>query len=101
MKSRRPKKMPSLRSDAAAERFVATADLTEYDLSGLKLLAAVRIRVILGARRGFVKRRQQATATPAAMSPGPLPDAAAVESRSCLARRRERPEKQARGVPEN
>ena len=28
--------MPSLRSDAAAERFVATADLTEYDLSGFK-----------------------------------------------------------------
>ena len=36
MKTRRPKKMPSLRSDAAAARFVATADLTEYDLSGLK-----------------------------------------------------------------
>lgn len=28
--------MPSLRSDAAATRFVATADLTEYDLSGFK-----------------------------------------------------------------
>lgn len=36
MKTRRLKKMPSLRSDAAAERFVATADLTEYDLSGFK-----------------------------------------------------------------
>lgn len=36
MKTRRPNKMPSLRSDAAAERFVATADLTEYDLSGFK-----------------------------------------------------------------
>lgn len=30
------KPMPSLRSDAAAEKFVATADLTEYDLSGFK-----------------------------------------------------------------
>jgi predicted DNA binding CopG/RHH family protein len=28
--------MPPLRSDAAAERFVATADLTQYDLSGFK-----------------------------------------------------------------
>jgi predicted DNA binding CopG/RHH family protein len=38
MKARRPKlkKMPSLRSDAAAERFVSTADLTQYDLSGFK-----------------------------------------------------------------
>ncbi len=33
---RRLKRMPSPRSDAAAERFVATADLTEYDLSGFK-----------------------------------------------------------------
>jgi predicted DNA binding CopG/RHH family protein len=36
MKTRRLKKMPSLRSDAAAERFVAKANLTEYDLSGFK-----------------------------------------------------------------
>ena len=28
--------MPSLRGDAAAERFVATADLTEYDLARFK-----------------------------------------------------------------
>lgn len=32
----RAKPMPSLRSDAAAERFVATADLTKYNLSGFK-----------------------------------------------------------------
>ncbi|MDR2244038.1 MAG: BrnA antitoxin family protein [Burkholderiales bacterium] len=32
----KPKSMPSLRSDAAAEQFVATADLSEYDLSGFK-----------------------------------------------------------------
>ena len=30
------KSMPSLSSDAAAEQFVATADLSEYDLSGFK-----------------------------------------------------------------
>ena len=30
------KPLPSLRSDAAAERFVTAADLTEYDLSGFK-----------------------------------------------------------------
>ncbi|MGZ8325856.1 MAG: CopG family antitoxin [Rhodoplanes sp.] len=29
------KKLPKLRSDRAAEAFVATADLTQYDLSGL------------------------------------------------------------------
>jgi predicted DNA binding CopG/RHH family protein len=28
--------MPSLRSDAAAKRFVANVNLTEYDLSGFK-----------------------------------------------------------------
>lgn len=30
------KPMPSLKSDAAAEQFVANADLTQYDLSGFK-----------------------------------------------------------------
>jgi hypothetical protein len=30
------KPMPSLRSDAAAERFVAEADLSDHDLSGFK-----------------------------------------------------------------
>ena len=29
------KKIPSLKTDAAAERFVARADLRQYDLSGL------------------------------------------------------------------
>ena len=32
----RLKKSPPLRSDAAAQRFVAHADLTQYDLSGFK-----------------------------------------------------------------
>jgi len=30
------KKLPNLRSDKAAEDFVAKADLTEYDLTGLR-----------------------------------------------------------------
>ena len=30
------KKIPTFKSDAEAERFVATADLSKYDLSGLK-----------------------------------------------------------------
>ena len=30
------KKIPTFRTDAEAERFVATADLTQYDLSGAK-----------------------------------------------------------------
>jgi predicted DNA binding CopG/RHH family protein len=37
MKRKKPrlKKLPALRSDEAAERFVATADLSQYDLSGM------------------------------------------------------------------
>jgi predicted DNA binding CopG/RHH family protein/uncharacterized DUF497 family protein len=37
MKNRKPrlKKLPVLKSDEAAEHFVATADLSEYDLSGM------------------------------------------------------------------
>ena len=31
-----PKSLPPLRSDAEAEEFVETADLTQYDLSGFK-----------------------------------------------------------------
>ena len=30
------KKIPTFKTDAEAERFVATADLTEYDLSGAR-----------------------------------------------------------------
>lgn len=37
MSGKKPlKPMPPLRSDEEAERFVAEADLTEYDLSGFK-----------------------------------------------------------------
>jgi predicted DNA binding CopG/RHH family protein len=37
MKSKKPrlKRLPILKTDEAAERFVATADLSEYDLSGM------------------------------------------------------------------
>lgn len=31
------KKLPKLRTDKAAEDFVANADLTEYDLSGMRV----------------------------------------------------------------
>jgi len=33
-KAPKPKKLPSFRSDRAAEEFVEKADLSEYDLSG-------------------------------------------------------------------
>ena len=36
MKKAHLKPMPSLRSDAEAEAFVETADLSEYDLSGFE-----------------------------------------------------------------
>jgi len=32
------KPLPSLRSDAQAEKFVASADLSKFDLSGFKLM---------------------------------------------------------------
>ena len=34
--NKKPRKQPTLESDDAAERFVAEADLSEYDLSGFK-----------------------------------------------------------------
>ncbi len=36
MKTHNRKSMPSLASDTAAEHFVATADLSKFDLSGFK-----------------------------------------------------------------
>lgn len=32
------KKLPALRSDEEAEEFVANADLTDYDLSGMRMI---------------------------------------------------------------
>lgn len=36
MSSKKGKPLPSLKSDAEADRFVDTADLSQYDLSGFK-----------------------------------------------------------------
>lgn len=36
MSNKKAKPLPSLKSDAQAERFVDTADLSQYDLSGFK-----------------------------------------------------------------
>lgn len=36
MKTSKLKQMPTLSSDAAAEKFLETSDLSEYDLSGFK-----------------------------------------------------------------
>jgi predicted DNA binding CopG/RHH family protein len=38
-KAKKLKPMPSLRSNAAAEKFVASADLTEFDLSGFESMS--------------------------------------------------------------
>lgn len=32
------KKLPTLKSDKGAEEFVASSDLTEYDLSGMRMM---------------------------------------------------------------
>ena len=53
------KTIPTFKSDAEAERFVATADLSKYDLSGLKPVrfefekksAQLNMRVPPGAAR--------------------------------------------------
>ena len=80
------KKLPALTSDAAAEAFVAEADLTDYDLSGMQtvrfefapkdqrvnmrlpgpLLAAVRQAA---ARRGVPYQRFIRQALEAAVDP--------------------------------
>jgi predicted DNA binding CopG/RHH family protein len=36
MSNEKPKKLPVLRTDEEAERFIDTADLSEFDLSGFK-----------------------------------------------------------------
>lgn len=65
------KPLPSLRSDAAAERFVTAADLTEYDLSGFKPMrfeiapkeAALHMR-LPGALLEAVKAKAKAKGIP-------------------------------------
>jgi len=46
------KKIPSFKSDREAARFVATANLSRYDLSGAKLM-----RLVPDARSRSVRRR--------------------------------------------
>lgn len=70
MKAKR-KPMPSLRSDAAAERFAAGADLTQYDLSGFVPMrfeiepkaAALNMR-LPGALLDAVKAKAKAKGVP-------------------------------------
>ena len=58
------KKIPTLKSDREAEEFVEKADLTEYDLSGLKPVrfefekkdARLNMRVPLSMMRALKKR---------------------------------------------
>ena len=65
------KLMPSLRSDAEAERFVAQADLSKYDLSGFKPMrfeiapkeAALNMR-LPGALLEAVKAKAKAKGVP-------------------------------------
>ena len=65
------KPMPSLRSDAEAERFVAQADLSKYDLSGFKPMrfeiapkeAALNMR-LPGALLEAVKAKAKAKGVP-------------------------------------
>lgn len=65
------KPLPSLRSDAVAERFVTAADLTEYDLSGFKPMrfeiapkeAALHMR-LPGALLEAVKAKAKAKGIP-------------------------------------
>jgi predicted DNA binding CopG/RHH family protein len=67
----KPKPMPSLRSDAEAEKFVADADLSQYDLSGFKPMrfeiapkeAALNMR-IPGALLEAVKAKARAMGVP-------------------------------------
>lgn len=51
-KSSRGEPMPPLRSDEEAERFVETADLSEYDLSGFQSM-----RFVVDAGRGKGRKR--------------------------------------------
>ena len=65
------KQMPSLRNDAAAEEFVAQADLSQYDLSGFKPMqfeiepkaAALNMRIPVGLLEA-VKAKAKAKGIP-------------------------------------
>lgn len=82
------KPMPSLRSDAEAEQFVATADLSQYDLSGFKPMrfeiapkeAALNMR-LPGALLEAVKAKAKARGVPYARYVRMLLEADVAQSR--------------------
>ena len=65
------------------------------------VLAGMMNRVILGVRCGFLKRRQKPAVTYVGVGQPRQPARTAMESRSCLARRRDRSAEQASAVPKN
>lgn len=82
------KPMPSLRSDAEAEQFVAKADLSQYDLSGFKPMrfeiapkeAALNMR-LPGALLEAVKAKAKAKGVPYARYVRMLLEADVAQSR--------------------
>jgi predicted DNA binding CopG/RHH family protein len=82
------KSLPSLRSDAEAEQFVAHADLTKYDLSGFKPMrfeiapkeAALNMR-LPGALLEAVKAKAKAKGVPYARYVRMLLEADVAQSR--------------------
>lgn len=58
------KKLPTFRRDREAEEFVEKADLTDYDLSGLRPLKLEFEKKDVGLRMRAVKKRAKARARP-------------------------------------
>ena len=61
------KPLPSLRTDEEAEKFVAESDLTEYDLSGMRLVRFEFQPKRAGQLRFITARRGKAAAANAGM----------------------------------
>jgi predicted DNA binding CopG/RHH family protein len=59
------KKLPTVRSDGEAEAFVEKADLTDYDLSGLRPVKLEFEKKEVGPRMRAVKKRATPVARPA------------------------------------
>lgn len=58
------KKLPTFRSDREAEEFVEKADLTDYDLSGLRPVKLEFEKKDVGPRMRAVKKRAKPRARP-------------------------------------
>ena len=58
------KKLPTFRSDREAEEFVAKANLTDYDLSGLRPAKLEFEKKDVSLRRRAVKKRAKPRARP-------------------------------------